>query len=543
MASPLRAQNNNCTPVVTCTVSQNNICSGTEVTFFATIANSGTNGMYKWKRNNQDAGAHSNPDYTAADLHEGDTITCEYSCTTACGTNTTVTSKPIIMHVLNDIKPIITIANNDTLICEGELTVFTTQAFYGNGIPSYQWMVNGKPVGTSSPSYATDSLTNGSHVVCVLTVSVPSCPGTLSSTSQMTIYVYPMVHPAITITPSKTDICRGEQVTFTATANGGAYPSFAWEVNGQPTGDVNSSFTSSTLKDGDSVSCTVTIDQDSRCHTTTSAPSNKVVMHVKDYTDPTLLIEAPLLDVCKGTALTFTAIPQNAGNFKLYQWQVNDHAAGNDSPTFTYNQFENGDKVSCTLSTLIPGCSSTINIPSNDKLVTVRDTPVITFLPPEITIMSGESAQLKAVVSSSTTSITWDPGAALLAPRSLTTTTVPLTQDTIFKLTVADTYGCIASKYLPVKVLRQLHMPNAFTPNYDGNNDLFRIPPGASLSLQEFSIFDRWGNIVFRTKDRGKGWDGMSNGQPLPAGTYIYLIRGWIESKHVLIKGTVTLLR
>jgi hypothetical protein len=70
-----------------------------------------------------------------------------------------------------------------------------------------------------------------------------------------------MIHPTIKITPDKPEICRGETVTFTATANGGAYPSFAWEINGVPTGDTSASLITSSLKDGDSVSCTVTIDR------------------------------------------------------------------------------------------------------------------------------------------------------------------------------------------------------------------------------------------------------------------------------------------
>src|SRR5260221_415709 len=161
------------------------------------------------------------------------------------------------------------------------------------------------PVGTNRPDYTTDSLTNGSRVECLLTISTAGCPNaSRSSTSQLTIYVYPMIHPAIKITPTRTDICRGEQVIFTATANGGAYPSFTWEINGKPTGDVGPALVSSTIKDGDSVSCIITIDQDSRCHTTTSAPSNKIGIHVRDYIDPTLTIDAPVIEACAGEALS-----------------------------------------------------------------------------------------------------------------------------------------------------------------------------------------------------------------------------------------------
>jgi gliding motility-associated-like protein len=539
----LFAQNAACIPAITVTASQNNICLGTTVTFHASETNEGTNNVYKWKRNNSNAGVTNNVNYTSADFDDGDLITCEYSCKTLCGADTTVISKPVTMHVIESITPVITIENNDPLICEGELTVFTSQASYGNAVPSYQWKVNGTPVGTNSPDYATTNLSNGSRVECVLTISTAACPGTLrSASSEMNIYVYPMIHPAITITPGKTQICRGEEVTFTAKANGGAAPSFRWEVNGKPSGDVGPAFVSSTLKDGDSVSCTITIDQDSRCHTSTSAPSNKVAIQVRDYPDPTLVIATPAVDVCSGAAINFSATAQHAGAYKLYQWQINGRIAGNSS-TFVSTQLVNGDTVSCTLSTNIPGCPITVNVPSNRKVVTVRKSPLITFSPTEVSVMCGAAALVSATVSGNPASVAWQPSAVLVTPQSLISVTVPLVADTLFILTVADINGCATTKELMVRVLHSLQMPSAFTPNKDGKNDVFRIPPGASLRLQEFSVFNRWGHAVFSTSDITKGWNGSYGGMQSETGTYVYFIRGIIQNQVVIIKGTVTLLR
>ena len=531
-----------CTPVITIAENRDNVCLDSAVTFHATVVNKGINGVYKWKKNTVDVGTNS-ADYTATDLHDGDVVGCEYSCKTTCGTDATAESNQVAMHVINDITPVITVANEDSLICEGELTLFTTQAFYGSAIPSYQWKVNNEAILDITPYYTTDTLTNGSKVECVLTISTLGCPGTKSSTSWMTIYVYPMIHPAIKITPDKPEICRGETVTFTATANGGAYPSFAWEINGVPTGDTSTSLITSALKDGDSVSCTVTIDQDSRCHTTTSAPSNKVGMHVKDYVDPTISIDAPLLEACAGTPLTFNATATNTGDYTLYQWYVNDKISESNMPTFITNKLANGDKVSCILTTNIPGCSFSADVPSNYKTVTINDTPVITFSPPDTSIFSGESALLKASVTGTIASFTWKPDSLLLMPQALTTATVPLGENTVFNLSVVDINGCKASSDAMVKVLYKMHLPSAFTPNKDGKNDIFRIPPGSSLNLQRLSVYDRWGHIIFRTSDISKGWDGSYGGRDLPAGTYIYLVEGMLYDKKVIEKGTITLIR
>ncbi|WP_157580833.1 gliding motility-associated C-terminal domain-containing protein [Segetibacter koreensis] len=533
-----------CVPAVTISVNQNDICANTAITFHAATKNEGTDGTYHWKKNNGNAVVTNTTYFTSADFKDGDVVVCEYSSKTKCGVDTTVRSNSITVHVVNDITPSITIANTDPLICEGELTVFTTQSTYGNATPSYQWIVNGQPVGNSTPDYSTDSLTNGSRVECILTISTPSCPGTsMSATSQMTIYVYPMIHPKIEITPSKTQICRGETVTFTATANGGTAPTFSWEINGKPIGEVSPSLVTSTLKDGDSVSCTITIDQDSRCRTSTSAPSNKIGIHVIDYPEPSLVIAAPILDICPGTPVTFTAFVQHPGDHNFYQWKVNGNDIGNDSPIFVNNEFRNGDEVSCILSTDIPGCPFPAKVASNAETVTVRDPPVITFLPPEISVAYGEVAQLHATVSGTVTSVAWTPTAALTAPQSLTSSTVPLTHDTVFNLTIVDNNGCTANKDLAVKVLNKLYMPSAFTPNTDGKNDVFRIPPGASISLREFSIFNRFGNIVFSTRNIADSWDGTYKGQHVDTGTYVYFIKGIVMDEKVTVKGTVTLIR
>lgn len=534
-----------CLPAVSIIVSENNICGGTSVTFHATVTNGGTVPKFNWKKNGVSPRLIDNPNYTSSDFHDGDVVVCEYSCKTACGVDTTVVSNAITMHVSHDVAPTITVYNEDTLICQGELTVFKTESFYGDWTPTFQWFVNDTAVGTNSPVFATSTLVNGAKVECVLTVSSPACPGIIQTTrSQMRIYVYPLVHPIISIKPSKTDICRGEEITFTATANGGAYPAFTWMVNGVKTGPNAPSLSISTLKDGDKITCTVTIEQDSRCHeSTTSSNSNEIVVHVRDYPEPEVTISSPLLDVCKGETITFTAVPKNPGGLVLYQWQVNGTGVGPNSPVFSYNGFNDGDKVFCLLTTNIQGCPFSRTAISDTESVTIRNIPVITFTPPEISIMSGESAQLKASVSDSISSFLWQPVGVLVDPQTLTPTTVPLMQDTVLQLSVVDENGCEAANEILIKVLHKLYMPSAFTPNGDGKNDVFRIPPGASLDLKEFLVFNRWGNVVFKTSDMSQGWNGTYNGALSEAGIYVYLIKGSVLGQKVTIKGTVMLIR
>lgn len=85
-------------------------------------------------------------------------------------------------------------------------------------------------------------------------------------------------------------------------------------------------------------------------------------------------------------------------------------------------------------------------------------------------------------------------------------------------------------------------MPNAFTPNSDGVNDLFRIPPNVLLDLKEFFIYDRWGKLVFTTTNRKIGWDGTVNGKKQNTSSYVYYIKCIIDNKETFLKGHFTLI-
>ncbi|WP_207431168.1 T9SS type B sorting domain-containing protein [Sabulibacter ruber] len=90
----------------------------------------------------------------------------------------------------------------------------------------------------------------------------------------------------------------------------------------------------------------------------------------------------------------------------------------------------------------------------------------------------------------------------------------------------------------------QFHFPTAFTPNQDGLNDLFR-PVGAPFASKfTLQVLNRWGQIIFESKDPQAGWDGMHNGKPAPPETYLYRMEAVdVNGKRITQKGTVTLIR
>lgn len=122
-------------------------------------------------------------------------------------------------------------------------------------------------------------------------------------------------------------------------------------------------------------------------------------------------------------------------------------------------------------------------------------------------------------------------------------------QQTTFpvRYTVLDQYGCskTAVKNVTIYTSCFLTLPNAFTPNADGKNDVFRVMNAVKAEDLEFTVFNRWGQVVFRTKNWRQGWDGKLDGNPQPTGTYVWLLR-YIQrdtKKRMEQKGTVTLIR
>jgi gliding motility-associated-like protein len=89
-------------------------------------------------------------------------------------------------------------------------------------------------------------------------------------------------------------------------------------------------------------------------------------------------------------------------------------------------------------------------------------------------------------------------------------------------------------------------LPNTFTPNGDGINDIFRPFIYRYIATIECFIYDRWGNLIHTSRDLNNLWDGTYRGQPAPEGTYFYLIQATLDTRDqrpFQKSGSLTLLR
>ncbi len=116
----------------------------------------------------------------------------------------------------------------------------------------------------------------------------------------------------------------------------------------------------------------------------------------------------------------------------------------------------------------------------------------------------------------------------------------------MYTLEVVDRNGCTGrdtTRVTTKKCPYSIYFPNAFTPNSDGVNDCFGIRNWGNVTLQDFSIYNRWGQRVFETKNPSDCWDGNFQGQKQPSGSFVYLIKASSFCGNIERKGTLLLIR
>lgn len=117
-----------------------------------------------------------------------------------------------------------------------------------------------------------------------------------------------------------------------------------------------------------------------------------------------------------------------------------------------------------------------------------------------------------------------------------------------YQVNVTDANGCEISDKVyiePGPCCEEVYLPNAFSPNNDGNNDEWRVVTSVGLELIQLVIYNRWGNKVWETYDVANGWDGTYKGDKMDTETYFYLFRYKClhDGKNYTKKGDIILLR
>ena len=518
------------------------VCAGRATTLTASVKNAGINTVFQWEKNGTPVGGNS-PYYTASDLRENDVVKCTIVPASSCGVAEAPVSDQIIIKTShNNIQPEINITASSDFLCSCGSIKFQAGVKNAGVLPVFTWKVNEKRQPSGGPVLITSELHPGDVVTCYYTDASICINGGAVMSNTIMIQGGGSTDPSVSISAQNETVCEGSPVKlFAAARNSGTHPAYQWQVNGVNVGTTDSLIISSP-SNGDRITCVVTVDPSFPCSSVATTKSNEIVLSVRQRTSTSATIDVASTTICKGDDVEIRATAVNAGTFPSYQWKLNGAEYAENGAVFKSSALSDKDQLLCVV---MPGndvCDAA-PVQSNTIVFTVKDAPSVHLTPVDTIAKRGVKVPVQAVVEGKMASFRWNPEAMLVDPSSLQTTTIPLRESIQLNLQVMAQNGCIVEAFSKINIRSALFMPNAFSPNRDGKNDVFRIPEGTSIGLKEFSVFDRWGNKVFSTNNISQVWNGTLNGQPSPAGVYVYFISGTDDKGPVLQKGTVMLVR
>lgn len=253
---------------------------------------------------------------------------------------------------------------------------------------------------------------------------------------------------------------------------------------------------------------------------------------------------------CFGFQTVVTIDTAFGGNGPLYEFSVNN---GPKRPIQAAIPVLGGQSALITVFDR-SGCQV------EEDIIINQPAQIVVDLGDDIEIQLGESAEIDPFIGSilPIDSIVWQPLADLVCMDSafcLDVTVAPLESQT-YSLTIFDENGCSGSDDILVEIdkNRNVFIPNAFSPNGDGNNDTFKpyIGPGVE-NVNFMRVFDRWGEVLFSSDNVANkylpdpldqsGWDGTLNGKRMNPGVYVYIMQvQFVDGQVLLYRGDITLL-
>lgn len=393
-------------------------------------------------------------------------------------------------------------AGIDTAICSGD-----TAQLNGTGGVAYSWSPTSAMIGANT---ATPKVNPALTTTYTLTVtSADNC----TATDNVVITVNPL--PVVDAGVDQT-ICQGTTVALNAT---GAL-NYLWNADATLTSTnvsnpiAMTAYTHTYFVTGtDNIGC---------------SNMDSVVVNV---IEPFAVIVSPNTEVCYGEQVQLSA---DGG--VSYEWSPST-ALDNPYVATPYAS---------------PTQSTTYTVVASDGVcfqdiatveVTVNPLPQA-YAGEDVIILAGETVVLTGTGSGNTYS--WTPAEGLSCSDCANPEANP-NQTTTYVFTISNDDGCRQSDTIVIMVGCKddiVFIPNAFSPNGDAVNDVFYVRSKGLQSIDFLRVFDRWGNLIFESKDVNVGWDGTYKGKMLAPGTYVYYLQATCSNgQAIMTQGNVALIR
>lgn len=362
---------------ISITSNQTNPCEGSDIQFNSSIQSEGSISVvdYQWQVNSFDIPGANQANFSTTNLNNNDIVSCNFQYTDACNNLNLVSSNEVTVSLNSMITPSIEIIANNTSSCEGEEITFVSQGTYWGSQPDFQWQINGLNVGQNENTFSTNTLVDGAEVSCIITSNEDCLTSSTATSNIVSINISTPLIPTLAVTSDHTVACENETITFTANGeNWGSSPFFSWKVNGQSTGNNEAVYVTDQLADNDEVTCTVFMNDP--CISANEVESIADLVDIQSIVTPSITITTNTASACIGSEIIFTAEVQNGGSNPVYEWFVDNNTINNNTATFSSTDLQNGQIVSCQL-TSSENCVATTMISSNQIGLNISDITLV----------------------------------------------------------------------------------------------------------------------------------------------------------------------
>jgi gliding motility-associated-like protein len=423
---------------------------------------------------------------------------------------------------------IIGYTSDTATICEGAARTFNFSCAVSSGFsnPLFQWQesINGGPFTDIAGATATSYIKNmpgtpGVYQYKMLAAEAGNINNAGCRVASALLTIYVEATPLLFVN-SNSPVCLNNTIQLTA-AGGNQY---AWQGpnNFTATGSRASIANAQFIHSGKYY---VIATSPAGC-----AKNDSVTVAINPV--PSAGVSFTAATICEGETVQMNAT--GGGN---YQWTPTTGLSSSSSANPVMNPVNTTQYQLVVTNNFNCTDTATVNIDVIKK-------PVANAGPDKETLL-GLPVILTGNVGGDNISYIWTPSAHLDNPSLLQPTALPLAAGQYdYKLTVLSNSGCgSAEDDVTVIVYKGIYIPTAFTPNQDGKNDSWYIPSLAAFPVFELSVFNRYGQTIFHTKNIQAGWDGKYKGQLQPSGVFVYLLTIGDPQNKKMYKGTVTLIR
>lgn len=420
------------------------------------------------------------------------------------------------------LNPSFTTNSTNGNVCLGTPVTFTNTSQSFAPVNSFYWDFGDNTSSTAANppphNYAAPGIYN-------IKLAITGLDGCFSDTLRRTITVGDFPIAAFDIY----DTCAGTapRLTEQSTVTIGAVNQWNWVLDGAPYS--TSQFPSITGLTAGPHQLELTV--------TSSIGCASVLPDIEQFIiHPRPVVQGNVDDGCVNEVIAFTGQQiDNATTITQWNWQFGDNQTSSlQNPQHTYSNPGNYNVQLEAISNL--GCTSGI------VAVPLFINQAVAFAGNDTMVIKNEPFQLNATGG---VQYNWSPSTGL-SDANIANPVATLQDDQQYTLTVTTAEGCEDTDEILIEVFKgsAVYVPTGFTPNNDGLNDRLKPYYIGIQKLEYFTVFNRWGEVVFTTKNLAAGWDGKVKGAPQATGSFVWVVKATdYVGKTYDLKGTVTIIR